>query len=121
MSAKTSVKGEGERIRQNLRAEDSPMGSPVQMVEQAVETVKEDELEEERRREARGGAIRILAQVLNDLTERPRSYRREYFGYCAIVQWSINPTVDLRKKGDKENGQFGRMLSILALGQLLDT
>ncbi|VDK43430.1 unnamed protein product [Taenia asiatica] len=120
MSAKTSMEKRQEgKVTQNLRTDDSSMVPRVQMVEQAVETVKEDELEEERRREARGGAIRILAQVLTDLTERPRSYRREYFGYCVLVQWSLNPIMDLLQERDYEKSRFNGMLSILAFGQLL--
>lgn len=118
-SAKTSMeKTEEGRIAQNLRADDSPTVSQAQMVERAVETVKEDELEEGRRREARSGAIRILAQVLNDLTERPRSYRREYFGYCVMIQWSLNPIMDGIQERNHEKKRFGGLMPILAFGQL---
>ncbi|KAL5102904.1 hypothetical protein TcWFU_001784 [Taenia crassiceps] len=119
MSAKNSMeKRKEDRIIQNLQMNDSPPVSQAQMVEQAVETVKEDELEEERRREARGGAIRILAQVLNDLTERPRSYRREYFGYCVIVHWSPNPVMEFLQGRDHKRSRFNGVMSILAFGQL---
>ena len=60
----------------------------VQLVEAAIETRKEEELEEEMRQHERKNAVQILARVLNNMSERPRPHRTNFYGYCAIVHWT---------------------------------
>ena len=91
----------------------------VQLVEEAVETIKEEELrEEERQQNERRDAVRILARILTNLIERPRLHVSDYYSYCAFVHWTATPISVSEANINPEKQLSGKTLGVLILGEI---
>nr|CDS31001.1 hypothetical protein HmN_000333000 [Hymenolepis microstoma] len=72
---------ERQEERQNEEVVEVITPQVVQMTEQSVETSNAGEGNQRQESDA----IQILARVLNDITERPRPQRRDYYAYPALI------------------------------------